>query len=51
MQRERTTTPVQVDKKIKEKVEKELENTRQTIGQFYDEAAIKKLKSKKKPTL
>lgn len=48
MQKERTTAPVQVDKKIKEEVEKKIENTRQTIGQFYDEAAIKKLKSIKK---
>lgn len=40
-----TTGFVRVDKKIKQKVSKAVNNTRYSIGGFYDEAADEKLKS------
>lgn len=45
--RDRKTEPVQVDKEIKARVAVLVAPTKKTIGQFYDEAAIDKLKSKK----
>lgn len=44
----RETEPVQVDKVIKAKVAVKVAASKQTIGQFYDEAAVEKLKTVKK---
>lgn len=43
--RVRDTEPVQVNKVIKSKVAKKVAGTKTTIGKFYDEAAVEKLKS------
>lgn len=42
-----TTGLVRVDLKIKNKVAKKVKGTRKSIGAFYDEAALEKLKPAK----
>ena len=44
--RQRTTEPVQVNKKIKIRVAKKVAGTKVTIGQFYDAAVEEKLSQK-----
>lgn len=44
-----TTTMVRISKKVHKKVKKEVDNTRTSIGEYFETAAEEKL-SKSKPT-
>ena len=44
----RTTEPVQIDKAVKDRVAVKVVGTKLTIGQFFAEAAIEKLKQSSK---